>query len=403
MKKKFGALLVGAALLGAAIAPAEAAPTKVESKSDNIKHVAQIPFPLGGELAKSGRYLYAGSSDGRGVDPENGGLHVIDTKTMKQVGFLHCPGNDNDVEVVRPGLVVMSFLSNKCALIGGGLMLIDVKNPTKPRIISVMPVGDNHTVKPVPGGKYLYLAGGGYVPSGNYGPAVVDVSDPYKPEVVAQPKTLNMDCHDISFSFTEEDRKLGFCAGALNGTGEVKIWDVTDPLNPTLISSILNPAIQYSHYAVANHDGTLLAIDDEAFAAHDCNTNQSPTGRAWIYDISNPQTPLLQSSFAPPRGGNGGTNVGLFPEQLPGDEGWVPSWCLSHGLDWHPKTNNLAVTWFTGGVSVLDLNDPLQPTEAAHFQAEDSSTYSTLWHAGYLFTNDHMTRGVDVFKVGGLK
>ena len=405
MKRTIAALSAVGALLAGAIAPAGAGPTKVESKSDNVKHLGQIPFPLGGELARSGRYLYASSSDGRGDNPENGGLHIIDTKTLKQVGFLHCPGNDNDVEVVRPGLVVMSFLMNRCALgTGGGLMLIDVKNPTKPRVISAINTGaDTHTVKPVPGTNLLYLAGGEYIPGTDYGPSVVDISNPAKPEVVARPQTLTTDCHDISFSFTEEDRKLGFCAGALNGTGEVKVWDVTDPLNPTLISSIVNPVIQYSHYAVANPDGTLLAIDDEAFVAHDCNTDVSPTGRVWIYDISNPQTPLLQSSFAPPRGGNGGTNVGLFPEELPGDEGWVESWCMSHGLDWHPTTNNLAVTWYTGGVSVLDVNDPLQPTEAAHFQAEDSSTYSALWHAGYLFTNDHMGRGVDVFKISGLK
>ncbi|MDQ4065265.1 MAG: hypothetical protein M3161_04395, partial [Actinomycetota bacterium] len=344
--------LVLATLLAVAVAPVAQADQAI-AKSDNVKHVKQIPFERGTELAKSGRFLYAASNDDRGAHPGNGGLHIIDTKTLKEVGYLHCPGSDNDIEVVRPGLVVMSFTSNICAPVGEGLMLIDVKNAKKPRVISSLNTGHGHTIKPVPGTSLIYMAKGDYVPNANYGPAVVDVANPAKPKIVAQPKTLTIDCHDISFSMVEEDRQLGFCAGALNGTGEVQIWDVSDPLNPVTIGRIVNPAIQYSHYAVANHDGTLLAIDDEAFALHDCNTGQSPTGRVWLYDITNPQTPLLTGSYAPPRGGDPAQgNIGWYGAA---GYGWLESWCLSHGLDWHPNTNNLAVTWFTGGVSVIDV------------------------------------------------
>ena len=398
MKRTIAALLTVGALLGAAIAPASAR-TEVLEKSDNVKHLKQFKYTGGTELTASGRYLYSGElngTDDRGQDPEKGGMHIFDTVKMKEVGFLHCPGTDNDVEVVKPGLVAMSFSQNQCALsAGAGLMLVDVRNPAKPRVISSLNTGKSHTFKPVPNTTLIYMAGGGLSGGPAAGPAIVDVKNPAKPEVVARPQTLTMDCHDISFSITEEDRQLGFCAGAI-GTGEVKIWDVSDPLTPTLIGEIVNPVIQYSHYAVANHDGTLLAIDDEAFGVHDCNTGQSPTGRVWIYDITNPQAPIVQSSFAAQRGGSSEyANIGTFP-------GWTTSWCLSHGLDWHPNTDNVAVTWFTGGVSVLDLNDPLQPKEVAWFQAEDSTTYSTLWHDGNLYTND-MLRGVDAFKISGLK
>jgi hypothetical protein len=397
MRKTIGALLAVGIVFAAAIAPASAA---APNKSDNLKHVAQFKYKGGTELARSGKYVYSGELNGntdRGQDNEKGGLHIFDIKKMKEVGFLHCPGTDNDVEVIKPGLVALGFSQNMCApAAGGGIMLIDVKNPKKPKIVSAIPTnGASHTFKPFPGESLVYMAGGGLSGGTGAGPVIVDVSNPAKPKVVAEPQTITMDCHDISFSITSEDRALGFCAGAV-GTGEVQIWDVSDPLAPTTIGRIVNPVIQYSHYAIANHDGTLLAIDDEAFGVHDCNTGASPTGRVWIYDISNPQVPLVQSSFAPPRGGSSEyANIGTFP-------GWTTSWCLSHGLDWHPKTNNVAVTWFTGGVSVLDLNDPLSPTEVAYFQEEDSTTYSTLWHDGYLFTND-MLRGVDVFEIKGLK
>lgn len=396
MKKTIGALMALGVLLGAAIAPASAAEPV---KSDNLKHIAHFAYDGGGELAAQGRYLYSGEANAvgggqRGTAPDDGGLHIYDVKKMKEISFLHCAGTDNDIEVIKPGFVAMSFTQNICAPAAGeGLMIIDVKNPAKPRVISALNTAAGHTMKPFPGGKYLYMAGGNLAGSADRaGTTIVDVSDPYKPKVVTTSKEV-MDCHDVSFSVTEEDRQLAFCAGAL-GTGEVQIWDVKDPLKPVIISRIVNPVIQYSHYAIANDDGTLLAIDDEAFAAHDCNSGASPTGRVWIYDITDPKLPLVQGSFAPPRGGNPAyANIG-------NDLGWVGSWCLSHGLDFHPTKDAVAVTWFTGGVSVIDVTDPTMPTEAAYFQAEDSAAYSTLWHGGYLWTNDHM-RGVDAFTIKG--
>jgi hypothetical protein len=379
--------ILAAALVLAAVVPAIA-------DAEGMKPVGQVKFTGGTELAASGKYIYAGELNGetdRNEDPTKGGIHIIDvSKGMKEVGFLHCPGTDNDVEVVKPGLIIVSFSQNSCALAAGnGLMTVDVRNPKKPKVLGFVNTGKNHTHKPVPGTTLVYTAGGGLSGGPGAGPAIVDVKDPRKPVVVGKAQTITTDCHDISFHMTK-DKKLGFCAGAV-GTGEVQIWDMSDPLAPTSIGKIVNPAIQYSHYAVASTDGNLLAIDDEAFAVHDCNTGQSPTGRIWIYDISNPMAPIPMGSFAAQRGGDGSTNVGTYT-------GWTTSWCLSHGLDWQPNTHNIAVTWFTGGVSVLNVENPTTPEEVAFFQAEDSTTYSALWHNGRLFTND-MRRGVDGFSM----
>ncbi|HWC14172.1 MAG TPA: hypothetical protein VG929_06210 [Actinomycetota bacterium] len=398
MKRSALAVLGVVALFGAAIAGPASAASAVE-KSDNLKLIKNFAYDGGGELTAHGRYVYSGEANaeggrGRNTAPEDGGLHIFDTKTMKEVAFLHCPGTDNDVEIIRPGFVAMAFTQNKCAPAAGeGIMIVDVKNPKKPRVISALNTGAAHTMKPFPGGKYLFMAGGNIAGSADRtGTVIVDVSNPVKPKIATTAKNV-MDCHDVSFSVTEEDRQLAFCAGAV-GTGEVQIWDVQDPLKPQIVSRIVNPAIQYSHYAIANDDGTLLAIDDEAFAAHDCNTGHSPTGRVWIYDITNPQAPIPAGSFAPPRGGNPSyANIGNYP-------GWVGSWCMSHGLDFHPKKDAVAVTWFTGGISVIDLADPHQPKEDAYFMAEDSAAYSVLWHDGLLWSNDHM-RGADAFKIKG--
>lgn len=401
--KRPAALVVGAALLaGTSIAGLPAGAAVDIEKSDTIKRVGGVRFQGGTELAAIGGRVFAGQLDGgaeapsRGTAPDRGGFHILDvTGKVKEIGALNCPGNDNDVEVVNERIVALGFHVNRCApAAGNGFMLVDVKNPRKPRIVGMVATNKNHTFKPLPGTNYIYTAGASLSGGPAAGPAVVDVSNPRKPEVVARPQTITMDCHDISF-WVGKEGSLGFCAGAV-GTGEVQIWDVTDPLAPETIGRIVNPLIQYSHYAVASSDGQVLAIDDEAFAAHDCNTGMSPTGRVWLYDISNPAVPLLQGSYAPPRGGSEETfGIGNFV-------GWVPSWCLSHGLDWAPGTRYLAVTWFTGGLSVLDVSDPTAPVEHAYWRASDSTTYSALWHGGRLYTND-MTRGVDAFEVKGVK
>lgn len=393
-------IAVGAVALVALALPATAA--EEIDKSDNVKVLGRDKYVGGTELASNGRLLATGAMNGetnRNEIRENGGMRLYNTKggKLKRLSYMNCPGNDNDVEFLSKKVALMGFATNQCAPAAGtGFVTIDVSNPKKPRILGEIQTGKNHTFKPMPNGKYVYTAGGGLSGGPAAGPVIVDVSNPAKPEIVARGNTYTMDCHDISFhKASDGDRMLAFCAGAI-GTGEVQIFDVTDAENPTLLSRIVNPAIQYSHYAVANHDGTLLAIDDEAFAFHECHTGQTPTGRVWFYDISNPELPIPVGSHAAPRGGRASNGIGTLV-------GWVDSWCLSHGLDWHPKTNNIAVTWFTGGWSVIDVNDPIQPTEVAYFHApESSAAYSALWHQGNLYVND-MHRGVEGFKIKGLK
>jgi WD40 repeat protein len=388
-----------AGLLVAALAPSVGA-QETYDKSKNVSLIDDIQYTGGTELAADGKYVYTGELNGetnRNTHPKKGGLHVIDVsgKKPKEVGFMACPGTDNDVEVLRPGIVVMGFSNNQCAPeAGNGFMTIDVSDPKNPIKLGSIMTNKTHTLKPFPGGRYVYTAGGGLNGSNTAGPAIVDVKDPRKPKVVKTFQTYTMDCHDISFHVSK-DKKLGFCAGAV-GSGQVQIWDVSDPVNPTLLSEIVNPVMQYTHYAVASSDGNYLAIDDEAFALHECHTGQSPTGRVWLYDISNPQVPVPFGSMAAPRGGRETAGIGNYA-------GWVDSWCLSHGLDWMPGTHNLAVTWFTGGWSVITVDGQSPtPTEVAYFMAPDSATYSALWHDGKLYTND-MHRGLDAFTIKGLK
>ncbi|MEA2435049.1 MAG: hypothetical protein QOG54_2506 [Actinomycetota bacterium] len=387
MKRSIRALIVVALLASLGLVPASA---ESVDKSDNVTQVARFPFTGGSELAWDGDYVYAGQFDGivnRGEEPDQGGVYIFDVggAKPKKIGYIHCPGNDNDVAIVEHGLLALGFHTNRCAPgVGAGVAFFDVSNPRKPTLLSSISAIGGHTITPYPGKPILYVNGGGLYADPN---TIIDVSDPRKPKAVGSFDGAPLGCHDFSFHI-EGDKKLGFCAGE----GQVTIYDVSDPLSPAIISVIANPLVQFGHYALASPDGNLLVIDDEAFVAHECVSGQSPTGSAWFYDISNPQTPILAGRYAVGRGHDA---VGTDPT-------WASSWCTSHHYNFVPGTRNLIISWFTGGVSVLDLTDPLQAKEIAYYMPDDAVTWTAHWYRGQIITND-MTRGVEFLKVKGLK
>jgi hypothetical protein len=381
MRKAIG-VLVAALTLGAMTQAGAGAP------AGDLIPIARVRYTGGTELDFSGKYLYAAQMDGtfnRGEEPEKGGVFIFDISKPgqpKKVGFLDCPGDDNDVHVVKPGLIAMAFHQNRCGPGGNGMLLADVSRPSQPRVIGMVSVKSGHTLTPYPGKPYIYVHSGGIAYTGAE-EVIVDISDPSKPEIVNTFKPNQNGCHDMSFRITPKE-KLGFCPGL----GEVQIWDVSDPEKPVTISSIYNPAIQFGHYAQASPDGKILVINDEAFVAHECGSGQSPFGSLWVYDISDPAAPTMLSHFSPPRG----------RQPFATEQDWVDAWCTSHQFDFIDDTRYLLVPWFTGGVTMIDLTDPAAPVEMANYTPDDAVAYSSQYYRGHAFVSD-MARGLEVLEV----
>jgi hypothetical protein len=378
-------LLPGSVQAGPAGGPRFGAPR--QESGYQPKPVAHFPYEGATEIAFSGKYMYAAQMDGhleRGERPDQGGIHIFDISRPRprRLGFLHCPGNDNDVAAVRPGLIALGYHENRCAP-GQGMALVDVSNPRRPRVISHVDVPSSHTITAYPGKPFVYISPGGLASAG--GPEqIVDVSDPYRPEVVATYSNNPNGCHDLSFHVTKE-RQLAFCAGLT----EVQVWDVADPLAPVTIAHIVNPLIQYPHYAEVSPDGETLVVNDEAFVAHHCTTGQSPTGAIWTYDVSDPATPTLLGRFAPPRGEPG---VGNYAT-------WVEDWCTSHQFSF-TRSGHLVVPWFTGGTSLINMSDPAAPRETAYYQPDDALAYSSQFRDDYVYISD-VNRGLEVLPIRG--
>ena len=373
------ALALPAALLATALVAPHATADRAIDKTDNVKLVTSIPYTGGSDIAFQGKYVYFGQLG------EEGGVRILDASgpVPKEIAFIHCPGSQNDVAIVRPGLLALAYHSGNCGGIpGAGVRLIDVSNPKKPQFLSSVELpGGAHTITVYPGSDIIYASPGGLANGGGF-EQILDASNPKKLKVAATFRPSPIGCHDLTFARAADgDTMLAFCAGG----GEVSIWDVTKETAPVVIAHGFTPSF-FPHAAVPTPDGEYLVMTDEAFGAHDCVGG--PTGSVWVFDIRIPQAPIMVGHWGPQRGA-GFTSV---------DGGW----CTAHNLNFVGKTRQAVISWYTGGTSIVDFSDPLFPSEVAYFTPDDANVWSSYFFDDYVYVND-LNRGIDVLKVKGLK
>jgi hypothetical protein len=407
-----------------------AAETQV-TKTDNVTQIAHFPYLGGGEVDFDGdRYLFAGQANlqenlqrGRDVTADDavGGIHIVDTWTMREVGFLDCPGTDNYVRYLDPEVfsddpgegeyIVVAHHGNDCTRdlleddpntrpgygAWNGIMIVDVTNKRKPKLVGTVGADSAHTVMPHPTEPYVYILPGGLangtnVPNRSVSPtAIIDVDDPTNPRYVTEFTHNAQGCHDLGFT---HDGNYAYCAGF----GEVQVWDVSDVENPRVTGTIVNPAIQFAHNAVVSPSGRYLAINDEAFGFHTCTGEAADLyGSLWIYDISIPQVPVLAGRVSPP-GHPDDQTFGTLYDAGPVN-GWADSWCAAHNYNWVPGNDDVIVaSWFAGGVTAHDISDLTNPELVAHYMPHDGVAWSGHYYGGYLVSND-MARGLEILDV----
>jgi hypothetical protein len=376
----------------AGILPASAADVEAD-QSDNVKKIATFPyqnkdadfFSGGTDMDFQGKFIYA-MQQGAG-----GGIHIFNGSGAKpkKLGFFPCPGGQNDIAVVKKGLVALGYHETQCGgPTGGGVRLVDVRDPKKPKLLGAvndLPEG-THTLTTYPGEPIIYASPGGLA-NGSGIQQILDVSNPKKPKVAATFTPQEAGCHDVSFYFNK-DEKLAVCVGG----GEGQVWDVSDPLAPVTIGHIPVPA-QFPHSVAFTHDGKYMVIGDEAVAGNDCVGG--PSGSLWIYDWTVREQPVLVGQFGPQRG----------PLPLGSSNYDRNTWCSAHLFNFVPGTYTLVASWYAGGMSVIDLSTPSTPTEIAHYMGtgEDITNYwSAYWYRGKIYANDRV-KGLDVFTVKGVQ
>lgn len=391
--------LVLAALMSVWSSALPAAGVPGPADAQNLTPVASFPLPQddrgyidrgGTDLAFDGRYVYAAD---QGREGESGGVRIIDTagRRPRSVAYFRCGGWQNDVAVVRPGLLAIGYHAGRenCGSKSGGVTLVDVRVPARPRLLGSTPEGVGasdvpdglsgvHTITPYPGTPYVYASPGGRHTLTGSIETIVDVRDPMRPKVAARFETT-IGCHDLTFDI-REGRRLAFCSGI----GETQVWDVADPLAPRVIGAIVNPLHPFQHSSAVSGDGSLLVVGTETIA-NDCAGG--PTGALLAYDITRPEVPVLLGGYGAQRGA--GPAYSFLTD--PGFD----ALCAPHQFNFVPGTRTVVSGNGSGGVSVIDFEDPRAPREVGYHLSPDRDYFAAYWLGGRIYANG--VQALDVF------
>ena len=427
--RKLKALTIALAMVAGLIAgmPAQAGHND-DDHSPNFKQLAQVEMKAGDDLLAQGSDLafkndlvIAGSFEGLGI------FKILPRAPyLKQLSFFYCPGGQGDVTVSGNHV----FFSVDSPLTGPkcdegdttaaspaayatdthweGVRIFDISNPRRPSYVKgVKTACGSHTNVLLPGKSKSYIYVSSYPLTGqgvncNYAThrKVQIIEFPTKNPAQAKlldetfDATPSIGCHDIT---TFPDRKL--MAGAC--VAHSLIWSIKDPKNPELLATIRNENMQIHHSTAMTWDGKVLVLGDEysgAAGVGGCTGDENSTiGAAWFYDISDPSSPQLLGHHSLPR----------VPEPAPGEAGRLM--CTNHNFNVIPlKSSNkylLAVSYYMGGISVVDFTDPSDPTEVGHYvmhREVSQDTWAAYWYNGRIYTNDYRSKlGVGAYEFKG--
>lgn len=256
-----------------------------------------------------------------------------------------------------------------------GLIILDVTNPAAPVLRSSLSVGDT-TYEMSLVGNDLYLAG-------LSGGLRINISNPAAPAILAQfapansfsiavegtaaflaerftglrvltASDLEAMCLVPTAGFSNRLHLQGSLLHVVDLGGGVRIWDVSDPANPTFVSDTATPA----------NSQDLALSGDLSFVV---NSNNAGDGM-WILDVSVPSMPAVLSAF-----NTAGNPYGV---EAAGDRVYV-----ANG---------------NGGLLVVDVTDPAAPvsmgslpfsSQAFDVRVQGNVAYVALFGAGLASVN----------------
>jgi hypothetical protein len=274
-----------------------------------------------------------------------------------------------------------------------GLRIFDVSNPAQPRLITTWKCAGVGVHRFDIDGRYAYLAA---EPEGFHGRIVVilDVADPARPEEVGR-WWLPGQWIAGGERPTWEGRRHG-CHHPLRSGDRlyVSYWhagfmilDISDMSKPTLVSHLdwSPPYPCPTHTALripwrlADRD-FLLCTDEEVADRLD----RWPAAFMWMVDVTEEKNPIPVSTFRGPHDRDAPPNEGFGAHQ--------PQEQLYEG------DNIIAVTWFAGGLRMVDISDPYAPQEVGHYVPTPASGQSRVGSNDVFVSPDRLIYLIDRFK-----
>ncbi|GAA1462982.1 hypothetical protein NE857_25560 [Nocardiopsis exhalans] len=391
------------------------------STSGGVVHLANVPKPqvlgsaFNSDLAFTGDHAIVGNYDGFVVHD------ISDPADPLVVATVLCPGGQGDVSVSGDLLyfsVDYPRASDECGAPPApasdpdafeGLRIFDISDRANPQYVaSVATDCGSHTNTLVPGedGEHDYVYVSSYSPSADFPNcqpphdkiSVIEIplDDPAEAAVVSEPVLFpggghrtTTGCHDI----TAYPAK-GLAAAACLGDGV--LLDISDPVEPVVVARVQDENFAFWHSATFTNDAKNVIFTDElgGGSAATCNEEIGPErGANAVYSLdTSGNSPELhfRSYYKLPRHQSETEN------------------CVAHNgsLIPVPGQDFFVQSWYQGGVSVIDLNNPDQPVEAGHFDRgpvdpeslRTAGSWSAYYYNGHVYSSD-IERGLDVLEL----
>ena len=383
-----------AASLSASASARPAAPLKGEG--EGLKLIANLPTGSGTDMEfatiKGHEYGFVTS---RTVGTDGmGGLNVINVDNPakpKLVAKLPCNLNQGDVQISHDQKTIIMAADSAggpdaCLMVGKtGFMTVDISNPLKPKPVGVaeIPRG-SHNVTAHPKAPYVYNSDSDQANRGEI--QIWSIKNPAKPELVQAMINPTHSPHDVSFN---KDGSMLVTAART----AVHLYDTSDPENPVLLGASACPGCQLAHDAKFTPDSKWVIAGDEANGG---GTYPCPGGALYFFEIVQGRGLVLRGLYEP----------GEVVFAAEGQSG--PASCTSHVFDISDDGTKLAISWYSAGTRYLDISNMTGVTlgengtgvkELGWFIPDGASSWSSKFHKGpYIYSND-INRGFDVYKI----
>jgi hypothetical protein len=431
------------ALFAVAAPPAFGQSATEGEHSSNMEFVGNLPYELknGGteifgtdiEFTRIGGRQYALAGSYRN------GMQIVDITNPREsqiVSVYDCGVTQGDIQVFhqadKPGRTFVAYASDtygdgtstcyqEAAALGfatkksngqgrNGTFIAEITDPLHPVTVSFVEITQGaHNQSVHPSGNFLYNSNSDLITSFQPAIEIFDITNfaaPVKTAELALPTRpgLGTESHDISFS---SDGSRGYSAALSQGV----VIDTTNPGNPSVIASWLDPAINVWHqvnpYTTTDASGRkrefLIAEDEFAGAA---GGPVCPSGGFHVYEITG------ELEKAPEK-------VGYWNIDDAGFSGDPEGTCTAHVFRIHEREQLLTAAFYNGGVRVVDLSGLSGISlgssqlvgegmkEIGYYRMPDADTWSAKTpqinrKTGdfYLFGND-IKRGLDIYHFRG--
>jgi hypothetical protein len=331
-------------------------------KIKNLRHVGHLDIPGGGQVTVKDGYAYIGH-----MAPPLGTsvVDVSNPKAPRVIAQLEVPPTTHSHKARAVGDVLFVNFERYRETPGPlrpGVRILSVRDPRQPREIGFLDTGGIGVHRFDVDRQYLYLSTEmeGYV--GNI-TVVYDLAEPARPKEVSrwwlpgqwtaggETPTWEGKRHRTHHPLRYRDRLYISC-----WFGGFAIVDFTDPARPRTISRFdwSPPYLAPTHTALRVpfklRGRDLLLVTDE-HTTDDRYTEPSPF--FWVVDITDETNPIPIANYIVPES-EVENRLGRFGAHQPQEQ-------------LHDGDPVIAVTWFSGGLRLVDIRDPYRPAEAGYF------------------------------------